>query len=148
MEVIARKKSGLMPLFISCIVLGALCISGGVVCFVLGNYSIVPAIVLTVLGVAVIALSAFCLWKWKKMPTEIVCVEEEKLQLPEGRYALNEISNVSYRCPLATLKVRWGKLYIEVGGKVFAYGFVEDVAETQQMLLSLRLSDCNAPIDR
>ncbi len=148
MEVIVRKKSGLMPLFVICIALGVLCIGGGVFCFVLGGYSIIPAIVLTILGIAAATLSLLGLWNWKKMPTEIAYVVEEKIQLPEGRYAFNEISNVSYRCLLSVLKVRWGKLYIEINGKVFAYAFVEDVAETQQLLLSLRLSDCNAPIDR
>ena len=148
MDVIARKKKGLMPLFIVMLALGALIIGGGVVCFVMGGYSILPAIILTVLGVAMIALGAFCWWKWKKLPEEIVCVGEGKIQLPEGVYALNDLLNVSYRCPLGALKVCWGKLYIEFENKVFAYGFVEDVAETQKALLALRLSNCNAPIDR
>ena len=148
MDVIARKKNGLIPLFVIFLTLGALIVGGGVVCFVMGNYSILPAIILTVLGAAIIALGAFCWLKWKKLPQEIVCVGEGKIQLPEGMYALNDVLNVSYRCPLGALKVRWGRLYIEFENKVFAYGFVEDVAETQKALLALRLSNCNAPIDR
>ena len=149
MEVIARKQSGLMPLFIVFLAVGALCLVGGVVCFVLGDYTLVPAIVLTILGVAVDGLSAFCLWKWKKLPEKIVCVQDGEVQLPTGRYALSEIINVSYRCPFGALKVRWGKLYIELKNKKkLAYGFIEDVAEAQQDLLALRLSGSNAPIDR
>jgi len=149
MEVIARKQRGLTPLFILFLAVGALLIGGGVVFFVLGGYSLIPAVVLTVLGLAVDALSALCMWKWKKMPEKIVCVADEKLQLPEGRYAFNEILNVSYRCPFGALKINWGKLYIEFKDKkVLTYGFVEDVAETQKTLLSLCLSGCNAPIDR
>lgn len=136
-------------MFIISLAVGVLLIGGGVVCFVLGGYSLIPAVILTALGVALDALMAICFWKWKKMPEEIVCIKDEKLQLPEGMYEFNEILNVSYRCPLGALKINWGKLYIELKDKkVLTYGFVEDVAETQKILISLCLSGCNAPIDR
>lgn len=149
MEVIARKQKGLLPLFIVFLAVSVLFLGGGVVFFVLGGYSLIPAIILTVLGVAVGAIDGISFLKWKKMPEEIVGVKDEKLQLPTGMYALNEILNVTYRCPFAALKITWGKLYIELKDKkVLAFGFVEDVAEAQQDLLSLCLSSCNAPIDR
>ena len=148
MEVVARKKRGLTPLFITILAFGILLSAGGIVCFTMGGYSILPAIILTVLGVAIAALGAILWFKWKKMPDEIVCVEDGKMYLPEGVCALSELLNVSYRCPLNILKARWGNLYLEFEGKVRMYGFVEEAEETQQALVSLRLSDCKAPIDR
>lgn len=149
MEVIARKQKGLMPLFVVFLAVGLMLIGGGVVFFVLGGYSIIPAIILTALGVAVGAVDAICFFNWKKMPDEIVGIQDEKLQLPTGMYALNEILDVTYRCPFGALKITWGKLYIELKDKkVLAFGFVEDVAEARNALLSLCLSGCNAPIDR
>ena len=96
MEVIARKQKGLLPLFIVFLAVSVLFLGGGVVFFVLGGYSLIPAIILTVLGVAVGAIDGICFLKWKKMPEEIVGVKDEKLQLPTGMYALNEILNVTY----------------------------------------------------
>ena len=149
MEVIARKKEGLKPLFIVCIAVGALLIVGGGVCFALGGYTLIPAIVLTALGLATVALSSLCWWKWKKMPVDVLAIEGEELVLPEGRYAFNQILNVSYRCPLGILKINWGKVYIELeNNKKVAYAFVEDVEEVEQTLLALRLQSSNAPIDR
>ena len=148
MDVLARKKKGLIPLFVAILAVGALIIGGGIVCFSMGGYSILPAVILTVLGLAVIALGVLCWWKWKKTPDEIVWIEGDDIQLPEGRYAMNKILKVSHRCPLGALKVRWGRLYIEFEDKTFVYDFVEEAEETNKALLSLRLSNCNAPIDR
>ena len=67
MEVIARKQKGLLPLFIVFLAVSVLFLGGGVVFFVLGGYSLIPAIILTVLGVVVGAIDGICFLKWKKM---------------------------------------------------------------------------------
>lgn len=148
MEVIARKKASILPLFIVALVLGGLLLLGGVVCFVVGGYSIIPAIVLTVLGVAAASIAVLAWRLWKKTPTEIVCLENDTLHILGGSYAVTEIINVTYRYPLGISKIGWGKLGIEMHGKKCVCYFVDDVVDVQQRLLSLRLSDCNAPIDR
>ena len=148
MEVIARKQEGLLPLFITVLALGIVCIGGGVVCCVLGGYSIIPAIVLTLLGVVIVGLNTFAWCYWKKMPAEIVRAGGDDLELPTGKYSLAKVVNVSYRCPFGIDKIGWGKLCIELGNKKYVCYFVENVEETQKRLRSLRLSDCNAPIDR
>lgn len=148
MEVIARKKEGLLPLFITVLALGIACIGGGVVCFVVGGYTIIPAILLTVLGVAAVFLAGLSWFKWKKLPTEIVRIEDEEMQLPIGKYSLAKVINVSYACLLNIQKIGWGKLCIEMHDKKYVCYFVEDVEEAAQRLRALRLRDSNAPIDR
>ncbi len=122
--------------------------AGGVVCCVLGGYTIIPGVVLILLGGAMLALSIFAWRKWKNTPAEIVCIDGTEMQLPQGRYALSALHDVSYFRPLAALKARWGRLCVEFEDKVFVYDFVAEAAETQQKLVSARLGACNAPIDR
>ena len=148
MEVIARKKEGLLPLFITVLALGIACIGGGVVCFVVGGYTIIPAIVLTVVGVAAAGVVTLAWITWKKLPAEIVRVEGEEVQLPKGKYCLAKVINVSASPLFGIQKIGWGKLCIEFNDKKCVCYFVQDVEEAQQRLRALRLSDSNAPIDR
>ncbi len=148
MECIARKKQRLLPYFIAVITLGVLFTGFGVVLCALGLYTLLPGVVSILIGVAIGGLGIWRCVCWKKLPDEIVSVSDTEMQLPEGRYAMKEVLDVSYRLYYSIIGVRWGSLVIELDGKTFVYPFVADVAETQQRLLSRRLSGCNAPIDR
>ena len=144
MEVVARKKEGLLPLFIILLAVGTVTLSGGIVCLAFGGYTLIPGIVLTCLASVAVIFIAIGWIRWVKTPSVIITVEGNEMQLAAGRYALSDILNVTYRCPL---KTSWGRLCVELKNKTVSCDFVEDVVETQQALISLRLSSSGAPID-
>lgn len=136
MEVIARRKDSLLMLYgiITLIGLGVMIATlGGGVRDTEPRW-FASGIVLFVVG-AIICINIL------RTPKIIISFDGENLILPQGRYALNELSKVNYRRAHARgIQYGWGKLFLTIDGRQFSYNNVAEVETVHDRLMELRLS--------
>ena len=136
MEIIARKKSGLLLLYSFVILLG---IFMGVLSANLDGdstergFTLLGCVVIVVVGV-VICVGIL------RTPKIIIQYDGEYLILREGKFRVNQLGRVNYRRAHARgIHYSWGKIILLLDGREIVYNNVADVEQVHNRLMELRL---------
>ena len=125
MEIIARKEKRTLWTFVFSMIIG-------VVLLMINMYSRYLAITLLIVG-GIIGVLYF------RQPQVMIEYDGEKLIFPQGRYAPNELLNVTYHLG----RKRYfgdGSLKVHMtDGQVFSFAFVANVEAVHNRLMELRL---------
>lgn len=140
MELIARKKDGIVPAYILVGIGGLALIIYGITWF---NKAVSVTLVSLIGGLCLIAICVFYIVKISKTPEEIIRFDGEKLYFPEGSYYPDQIEKVHYHQAHARgfRYYSWGKLSVYFADKVLEYCFVEDVQDVHNRLLQLKMEN-------
>lgn len=137
MEVIARRKNGVLVLYSIMFILGLIVFlaSGGLS----GSSSSeaenrwIAGLILMVVG-GIICISVL------RTPKIIIQYDGEYLILREGKFKINELGRVNYRQAHARgFHYSWGKIALALGGQEIVYNNVADVEHVHNRLMELRL---------
>ena len=137
MEIIARRKNGVLVLYSIMFILGLIVfvISGGLS----GSSSSeaenrwIAGLILMVVG-GIISISVL------RTPKIIIQYDGEYLILREGKFKINELGRVNYRQAHARgIHYSWGKITLALGGQEIVYNNVADVEQVHNRLMELRL---------
>ena len=137
MEIIARRKNGVLVLYSIMFILGLIVfvISGGLS----GSSSSeaenrwIAGLILMVVG-GIISISVL------RTPKIIIQYDGEYLILREGKFKINELGRVNYRQAHARgIHYSWGKITLALGGQEIIYNNVADVEQVHNRLMELRL---------
>ena len=137
MEVIARRKNGVLVLYSIMSILGLIVFmtSGGLS----GSSSSeaenrwIAGLILMVVG-GIICISVL------RTPKIIIQYDGEYLILREGKFKINELGRVNYhRAHARGLHYSWGKIILALGGQEIVYKNVADVEQVHNRLMELRL---------
>ena len=137
MEIIARRKNGVLVLYSIISILGLIVFvaSGGLS----GSSSSeaenrwIAGLILMVVG-GIICISVL------RTPKIIIQYDGEYLILREGKFKINELGRVNYRQAHARRShYSWGKIILALGGQEIVYKNVADVEQVHNRLMELRL---------
>ena len=137
MEVIARRKNGLLLLYsiISSLGLIAFVKTGGFN----GAYSSRTTYMWSA-GLALFVLGVIICIGILRTPKIIIQYDGEYLILREGKFKINELGRVNYRQAHARgIHYSWGKITLALGGQEIVYKNVADVEQVHNRLMELRL---------
>ena len=136
MEIIARKKSGLLLLYAFVILLG---IFMGVLSANLDEdstergFTLLGCVVIIIVGI-IICVGIL------RTPNIIIQYDGEYLILREGKFKINELGRVNYhRAHARGFHYSWGKIILALGGQEIVYKNVADVEQVHNRLMELRL---------
>ena len=136
MEIIARKKSGLLLLYSFVILLG---IFMGVLSVNLDEdstergFTLLGCVVIVIVGI-IICVGIL------RTPKIIIQYDGEYLILREGKFRVNQLGRVNYRRANArAFHYSWGKIILALGGQEIVYNNVADVEQVHNRLMELRL---------
>ena len=136
MEIIARKKSGLLLLYAFVILLG---IFMGVLSANLDEdstergFTLLGCVVIIIVGI-IICVGIL------RTPNIIIQYDGEYLILREGKFRVNQLGRVNYRCAHARgIHYKWGKIILLLDGREIVYNKVADVEDVHNRLMELRL---------
>ena len=136
MEIIARKKSGLLLLYSFVILLG---IFMGVLSANLDEdstergFTLLGCVVIVIVGI-IICVSVL------RTPKIIIQYDGEYLILREGKFRVNQLGRVNYRRAHARgIHYNWGKIILLLDGREIVYNNVADVEDVHNRLMELRL---------
>ena len=136
MEIIARKKSGLLLLYSFVILLG---IFMGVLSANLDEdstergFTLLGCVVIIIVGI-IICVGIL------RTPNIIIQYDGEYLILREGKFRVNQLGRVNYRCAHARgIHYKWGKIILLLDGREIVYNNVADVEDVHNRLMELRL---------
>ena len=136
MEIIARKKSGLLLLYSFVILLG---IFMGVLSANLDEdstergFTLLGCVVIVIVGI-IICVGIL------RTPKIIIQYDGEYLILREGKFRVNQLGRVNYRCAHARgIHYNWGKIILLLDGREIVYNNVADVEDVHNRLMELRL---------
>ena len=137
MEVIARRKNGLLFLFGAITLLGAIF----TVLAVQGVFSDETEVKFFVGGLLMLIFGSILCIKVLRTPKIIIQYDGEYLFLREGKFHITQLSNVKYRLAhVRGVHHRWGELILQLNGKEIVYNNVADVEYVHSRLLALRLA--------
>ena len=142
MEVIARRKGGLVALYTVVLLVCALL-------FGIGAWATATAedTVPFLVGLQIffgLLLVGICLWViigYIRTPEVAVCYEGGNLHFA-GKYTCSpsEVTSVNYKRATARgITYRWGKLYVTAGGRTYTYNYIADVEYAHDCILQLML---------
>ena len=138
MEVIARRKDSLLILYGICTALGAMILM--IALLKPFNFSIQKSGTLAA-GLVLFFVGGFICVQVLRTPKEIICFDGENLILPQGKFALSELSNVNYhRAHARGVTYCWGRITLTINGQKFEYNSVADVEMVHNRLMELRLA--------
>ena len=132
MEIIARRKDSLLLLFGVITLFGVIATVVSLQGFWDDKFAI-GGIIIVVAGVILCA-------RILRTPKEIIRYDGEFLILREGKYKIDQLSKINYRC--MHIRGRYyhsGTLTLLLNGKEIVYDFVADVEEVHNRLMALRL---------
>ena len=136
MEIIARKKSGLLLLYSFVILLG---IFMGVLSANLDEdstergFTLLGCVVIVIVGI-IICVGIL------RTPKIIIQYDGEYLILREGKFKINELGRVNYhRAHARGIHYKWGKIILLLDGREIVYNNVADVEYVHNRLMELRL---------
>ena len=136
MEIIARKKSGLLLLYSFVILLG---IFMGVLSANLDEdstergFTLLGCVVIVIVGI-IICVGIL------RTPKIIIQYDGEYLILREGKFRVNQLGRVNYRRAHARgIHYNWGKIILFLDGREIVYNNVADVEDVHNRLMELRL---------
>ena len=138
MEIIARRKGGMLFWFV-------LMLISGIFCTVMGfNAStdkfgeikfLASGIVLLLLGGVVCLL-------YLRTPRIVITYDDGKLSIGGREYKPSQITSVNYRrVRMKSGLCRWGAITIKIGEKTYRYTFVADVEGVHNRLIALIKED-------
>ena len=136
MEIIARKKSGLLLLYSFVILLG---IFMGVLSANLDEdstergFTLLGCVVIVIVGI-IICVGIL------RTPKIIIQYDGEYLILREGKFRVNQLGRVNYhRAHARGFHYSWGKIILLLDGREIVYNNVADVEDVHNRLMELRL---------
>ena len=137
MEVIARKKRGLLLLYslvvIATIALGILSVGLDDEDSTEKGFMLIGCVIIAIVGV-IICVGIL------RTPKIIIQYDGEYLILREGKFKINELGRVNYRRAHARgFHYSWGKIILALGGQEIVYNNVADVEHVHNRLMELRL---------
>ena len=137
MEIIARRKNGVLVLYSIMSILGLIVfvasagLSGSSSSEAENRW--IAGLILMVVG-GIICISVL------RTPKIIIQYDGEHLILREGKFKINELGRVNYRRAHARgFHYSWGKIILALGGQEIVYNNVADVEQVHNRLMELRL---------
>ena len=141
-EVIARRKEGLITIYVISIVLGVLCLLISAIFLMLRPSSSVFACLLAlfIVGIVLIPVCVVYIVRISNTPEEIIVYENGVLHFPNCTCRLSEIRNVEYRFARGRrLSYSWGNITIILEDRALKFDFVADVVDVHNRLIQLML---------
>lgn len=140
-EVIARKREGLLALYIvTLIFVIAFIVGGNLSLRAVGNWT-AGIWLIFVLEAFLIGVCGWVLIGILRTPQVMITYENGKLYFANGvECSPQEIASVNYRRAHARgISYRWGKLIVTVHGQEIKYNYVADVEQAHDRILALML---------
>ena len=136
MEVIARKKRGLLLLY-SLVVIATIAL--GILSVGLDDDSTEKGFML--IGCVIIAIVGLVICVGiLRTPNIIIQYDGEYLILREGKFKVNQLGRVNYhRAHARGIHYSWGKIILLLNGQEIVYNNVADVEQVHNRLMELRL---------
>lgn len=134
--IIAKRKNEVLPLYILTAVIG--------VAFI--TLSFFTEIVYVILGIVLLAISAYLLFVFFRTPSVIITLDDEgALHLPNDVTLLpSEIGDVSYRRASAKgIQYKWGSVTLETYSGRYKFSFVAECEDVAKNLLELKYNGKN-----
>lgn len=141
-EVIARRKEGLVTLYVICLVLVVAVLLASGVCMILQpSGSIIAAVIALLIAVViVIPLCVINIVQISNTPEEIIVYENGFLHFPDCTCRAYEIRNVEYRFARGRrISYNWGRIIIALDGRTLDINFVADVVRVHNRLIQLMM---------
>ena len=141
-EIIARRKGGLLPLYIGVIIFAAVLGIFAIVELILGG-SWELCVFMLVCMLSVVGVGIWVLVGFVRTPKIAITYDSNKDKICFSGILVcspSEIVSVRYECVRARLiTYRWGKIIVKVAGREIKYNYIADVADVHDRLLQLML---------